>query len=422
MAGLCACLIACNNGTDKSQFADEDGDGFTRDEDCNDANRFRYPGAPEACDLVDNDCDGLIDEGYDRDGDGVTTCAGDCADNNDLVGPKFTEFLDGIDNNCDGVVDNLTDAYDDDGDGYSEDQGDCNDSPGQDGKKIGPASIEIQWNELGEPEGLDNDCDGLIDEDKEPCPVASGATSFAHALDACMLLSGASFPQDERTDPRSRSIQPQLGEFVPETGDSMVLLSTGIAAAPSSTSFFATSPGANFGFSEPHPLPEPAFGCSSADPTTAYDATRLWLSMQVPWNAQAFSFDFALFTAEFPEFICTSFDDTFVVVVESDSFSGNVVFDANGDRINVNSSFLTLCDPQITSNCMSDAALEGTGYRTNGAGTGWLRTSVPVVPGEKITMTFMVFEEGDGKHDTSVLLDNFQWLPTKVPSIETVAR
>ena len=34
----------------------------------------------EICDGEDNDCDGLIDEDFDKDGDGITSCGGDCSD------------------------------------------------------------------------------------------------------------------------------------------------------------------------------------------------------------------------------------------------------------------------------------------------------------------------------------------------------
>jgi hypothetical protein len=41
---------------------DRDGDGAPNGVDCAPADRHRYPGAPETCDFVDNDCDGVIDE------------------------------------------------------------------------------------------------------------------------------------------------------------------------------------------------------------------------------------------------------------------------------------------------------------------------------------------------------------------------
>jgi hypothetical protein len=42
---------------------DADGDSVTEDLDCNDNNPNIRPAAPEVCDGVDNDCDGIVDEG-----------------------------------------------------------------------------------------------------------------------------------------------------------------------------------------------------------------------------------------------------------------------------------------------------------------------------------------------------------------------
>ena len=42
----------------------------------------------------------------DGDGDGFRGCDGDCDDDNPLFHPGVTEACDGLDNDCDGVVDN----------------------------------------------------------------------------------------------------------------------------------------------------------------------------------------------------------------------------------------------------------------------------------------------------------------------------
>lgn len=76
--------------------------------DCNDYNRQAYPGGPERADGVDDDCDGLVDEGtslYDDDGDGYAEVNNDCDDNDPTVSPAGIEVCDGVDNDCDGLKD-----------------------------------------------------------------------------------------------------------------------------------------------------------------------------------------------------------------------------------------------------------------------------------------------------------------------------
>ncbi|MBI4231742.1 putative metal-binding motif-containing protein, partial [Candidatus Peregrinibacteria bacterium] len=99
--------------------ADCDGDGIG--DVCD-----QTPSQVEVCDGVDNDCDGLIDEGFDADNDGYTTCEGDCDDSDATVYPGAPELCDGIDNNCDGVIPAV--ESDADGDGYMVCEGDCNDN------------------------------------------------------------------------------------------------------------------------------------------------------------------------------------------------------------------------------------------------------------------------------------------------------
>jgi hypothetical protein len=103
-------LLGAAAGTDADQ------DGFPSTTDCNDANPSIHPGAVEICNLVDDDCDAVIDEGFDQDGDGVTVCAGDCNNVNASIHPGAPEVCNGIDDDCDTIIDEGS-FPDTDGDG-----------------------------------------------------------------------------------------------------------------------------------------------------------------------------------------------------------------------------------------------------------------------------------------------------------------
>ncbi len=138
------------NGT--SLCVDDDLDGYTEQEgDCDDTDRDISPGATEVCNDKDDNCDGVVNEGFDQDGDGYATCDGDCDDSDPNVNPGAAEVCDGIDNNCHGGADEIFQT-DTDGDGTI----DCMDCAPEDPASF-PGAIEIC-------DGVDNDCDTEVDE------------------------------------------------------------------------------------------------------------------------------------------------------------------------------------------------------------------------------------------------------------------
>ncbi len=186
--------------------ADHDGDGLgISGGDGDDGDPESYPGATERCDGADNDCDGVVplDE-HDEDDDGHMPCGGDC---DDADPERYPADADGdgygpCDGDCDDGDPEL-DPGDRDGDGYSTCDGDCDDSdPDRDlGDLDGDgwsscgavrdcddhdASIHPDADETGD--GVDNDCDGLVD---EGVPTAMGCGWSDAGRSADLMRPGA---------------------------------------------------------------------------------------------------------------------------------------------------------------------------------------------------------------------------------------
>ena len=210
------CNGVVDEGVKTTFYLDGDGDGFglasaTTEAcskppgyalvalDCNDANANVHPGATEACNGYDDDCNGVIDgadslgcAGYFGDGDGdgygpiggATVClctgtaqtpvtvGGDCDDKNASVHPGATEICNGIDDNCNQLIDEGVKATfyrDADGDGYGDvavtslacsapagfvaNSADCDDSAAS----VHPLAPETC-------NGVDDNCDGVTDD------------------------------------------------------------------------------------------------------------------------------------------------------------------------------------------------------------------------------------------------------------------
>jgi len=232
------CDGAVDEGTTTTFYADLDGDGWgdltaviegcivppgyaEQAGDCDPAVDTIYPGAPEVCDGIDQDCDGVPDNGVlidfyaDTDADGygdsaVSTeaCtaptgfvsdATDCDDTVTEVNPAATEVCNELDDDCNGLIDDAdrgldlstaTTWYSDsDGDGFGDaslssvscdaptstvaDATDCDDAE----STVYPGADEIC-------DGQDNDCDGsgdLMDGSAAACPAADCLDVLSYA-------------------------------------------------------------------------------------------------------------------------------------------------------------------------------------------------------------------------------------------------
>ena len=193
----------CADGYPDCVFVDSDGDGFPVAEDCNDSDSSVFPGAEELCNGIDDNCDGLVDEGiavvryyFDGDGDGygvpdpsVVDCShpsgyvltfDDCDDTDPTVYPGQTEGpYNGKDDDCDPT----TPDDDLDGDGFLLAE-DCDDG----NPLVNPTAVELC-------DSMDNNCNNEIDEGLAIIVgyADSDGDGFGSSLDSvshCAMLPG----------------------------------------------------------------------------------------------------------------------------------------------------------------------------------------------------------------------------------------
>ncbi|MFM9056211.1 MAG: MopE-related protein, partial [Bacteroidota bacterium] len=209
------CDGSIDEGLELTWYRDADGDGFgdpavtslscslpvgyvADNTDCNDAEATVNPNGTETCNLIDDNCDGSIDEGVqltwyvDADGDGsgdasssTLAClqpAGyaidnaDCDDNNAAVYPDAQEVCNGLDDNCDNNIDDNDPTItgqptwyaDSDGDGYgdiSNSAVSCSAPAGfvAAGTDCDDADASINPGATETCDGRDEDCDGVVD-------------------------------------------------------------------------------------------------------------------------------------------------------------------------------------------------------------------------------------------------------------------
>ncbi len=153
----------------------------------------------------------------------------------------------------------------------------------------------------------------------------------------------------------------------------------------------------------------------------ALDYAEIRIKATVPPNTDGFAYQFAFFSAEYPVWADgnSPWNDMYVAWLESEAWTGNISFDDHGNPISVSSVFLDYLDAESPL-CTVDpcVAPELDGFAMDGhAGTRWLETTAPVVPGEDIQVVFALFDLSDALFDTVVILDNVHWGCTDLPPI-----
>ena len=309
----------------------------------------------------------------------------------------------------------------------------------------------------------DDDGDGTVDNAPAPCDAAlavgGDGAAFAKAMGICQAASANTWGLVSATFTSSHvgaaapnasqhGILPKFGSVVkPREGGALGVLSTGFAREfDEETNLMKPFKGiksppmqaaANAVGSLPMGFPKSAMGCPSQATASTHDLINAKLEIKVPTNANGIQFDFNFWSGEWPEYVCSEFNDAFIAYLTSKSFvsgaGGNMSFDTQGNPVSVNNGFFDRCTPNAKTGCLAafgmaktavcpgdTAELAGTGFdfpgnycggiASGGGATGWLTSKAPVQPGETITLELIIWDVGDANYDSSVLLDHFQWV------------
>jgi hypothetical protein len=377
---------------------------------------------------------------------------------------------------------------DQDGDGWTPCGGDCCDIVAQCTLPalVNPGAYDVAGN------NLDDDCDGTPDNAPTNCDSGLASNSnnpldYARAMDLCQttveapanlklktwgvisakltLADGTGVPATD-----ARSIRTGFGNTIkPKQGASFAVLSTGRAADTTDTnpSFASFQGGQDMGTTSGLPadwlaangnkLPNSP-GCPAPNGgNVGINPVMLTIRIRVPTNAKSFSFASYFLSSEYPEWVCSPYNDFFVALLNS-SFAGQPANPADRNLafydqppagppyfpvgVNLatgNTGLFTVCKNgtigcaggavQSTINvCTGSADLAGTGMDTVnpgpkfggdpgycgannqlGGATGYLQSSGNVKPGEIIDIRLAIWDTSDPWYDSVVLLDNWLW-------------
>jgi hypothetical protein len=353
-----------------------------------------------------------------------------------------------------GTACNHDPSQDGDGDGWTGAQGDCNDCD----PNVNPGAVDaLSQGDGGPGEVTDNNCDGK----KElPQPCDDGLTldsvdpmAGARAIELCQAAGAndkkwgvlsAAYVRADGTPANPSKQAGLLDGFGPNVhvqgGKRMLALSSGYARLPGQPGACDSQScdGSGSG-TAPAGFPQDVPNCQGDK--SINDDVGLEVHLRAPTNATGYRFLFKFQSFEFPEWVCTKFNDQFIALVNpapKGSINGNVSFDSNNNPVSVNIAFFDACDPGGIGNfsqycnalgqgspcpqppnpyCPSGPKeLAGTGF-DDGFGSGgdagatsWLQTESPVKGGDEFSIRFAIWDTGDQNLDSTVLVDNFEWV------------
>ena len=417
-----ACVAACSAGNDKGGPGTLDGstsDSGLGSETLGDTGGFQVDVLPEV--------DGAPScEAGDCDKDGYKTADGDCNDFDATINPEAFDFPgDSIDNDCNGAVDDPVVTCD--ADTTSTDPVETVRSMDMCKQKTRTKTGAV-FDPLSKAEWYSTKASGItttiVPDDEHQIAVGILPSFGANAPRNGISMFGFQTGPLLSKDPRGSAWMDGGDETIADGCGAIPLNSDDCKSLTNGTS------------------PAPGVGVPIAD------YTELRLTIQVPSNAQAMTFDFSFYSTEFNQYWHSAYNDAFFAIASTKAFTTNVAKDASGSAITVNSGFFQLCplppgpagitSPEALVNCVGDdgdktksifgtlggTKFDGAGIGSAddtvkdptsgktyiyGGGSGWLTTKFAVDPGEVITLRLMIMDTSDGYLDSAAVVDNMSW-------------
>jgi hypothetical protein len=331
------------------------------------------------------------------------------------------------------------DGVDGDDDGFPS-PADCDDTRSD----VNPAAFDVPGN------GVDDDCDGAVDNAPVPCDDAqdpipldtTDAAALGRAMGICppdtladantrwrvhsISLWGLKEGWTKARNPLQHAAQPSLGsKLLPAQGKTMLMLSSGIARQHG-------QPGAPPGYPE---LPQNTSellvngrldddpicsAISKESPPLAWNPIALRVSFQVPSNATHLRWKARGVVVEnLQTLVCNGWNGTFAAFREAwggSEVPTNWAKLADSSPFSVDHLPFVYCDPTTFEEGGREydfpcpAGTPGLPGPWLGGATEWMELEMPVVPSSYTEVTFILWGEGKGTPAAfSVLLDDFQW-------------
>jgi hypothetical protein len=338
---------------------------------------------------------------------------------------------------------------DHDQDGFTAAEGDCHDCDAA----TNPGAIDVvNTDGNGQPvpdaEQVDEDCSGKpllpaadvsCDDDASLVLDSTDPQHAVKAIDLCqtqkgdawgvleakyLQIDGKALPATQAADLGHGIVDGFGPKVAVPRGKKMLLLSTGTARRPADPGFAELTGGdKSYQSGYPSGVPFTSQTCPNQQTGSPHDTISLQVKLRVPTNATELAFDVKFYTTEFPQYVCSNFNDIFLARLtppppsSSPANTNNITFDSKGEPLSVNNVLLDVCTAQTAGNkyfaCPAGTSeLEGTGFETH-AGTTWLVTKAPVDGGSTVTVDFGIMDAADGLYSSSVLVDHVRFAATQ---------